>query len=330
MKKKIIMIGSILLTMIMLVGCSATLDDDDIEIYNDSETYEDAGETLEDEKMSSLPDELFDESEELISIPLIDSSFEGTLLGRTTDVVIAQYMGHHPFGEHSTEYEFLVTDSILREATGPIFVYVNNDLYANIEGMEHNVDYLLPLMAHVTPYSQTQDASFFFTRGLVINLDNPSSSRMNNQLLSEQSSNLDFNSDLSREEIISYVREVTKDNELAGDFIRSIEIEDIINESPYVLHVEVNESLSLFNERVAKDYVFTDIYYATVIQVLKGDIDVDNELVVVFFADTVFLGEQHIIAVEQVPDGSFYQFTSRDSLFSLSQLDEIMAILGSD
>jgi hypothetical protein len=50
-----------------------------------------------------------------------------------------------------------------------------------------------------------------------------------------------------------------------------------------------------------------------------------------FFSDTVFQGEQHIVAVERISEGSSsFNFTSRNSLFSMDQLDENMEILDND
>ncbi|MCL2843602.1 MAG: hypothetical protein FWE28_09160 [Oscillospiraceae bacterium] len=51
-------------------------------------------------------------------------TFEETLLEfPPTDVVIAQYIGHRPFGENATEFEFIVLDRVLGNAADRIFVY---------------------------------------------------------------------------------------------------------------------------------------------------------------------------------------------------------------
>ena len=62
------------------------------------------------------------------------------------------------------------------------------------------------------------------------------------------------------------------------------------------------------NEQVFTDLLLTDIYYATVLQVLQG--------------------EQHIVAVRPIEEGSmWFEFTSRNSLFRMDQLEEILLIL---
>jgi hypothetical protein len=57
----------------------------------------------------------------------------------------------------------------------------------------------------------------------------------------------------------------------------------------------------------------------------------DGSFAVVFGADTVRTGELHIVAVEPLTVGSStYEFTSKNSLFSMDQLDEIMAIINGE
>jgi len=110
--------------------------------------------------------------------------------------------------------------------------------------------------------------------------------------------------------------------------IRSDKIEDIINGSPYVFVVEINDPISL--SRVPpSDWAEADTYDCTVIKSLKGDISVGYDYWGVYFANTVFTGEQHIVAVERLEEGSnMFRFTSKNSLFRMEQLEEIMAIIG--
>ena len=267
-------------------------------------------------------------------------TFDDAISEVSTDVVIAQYIRSRRFGRNLTEFEFSVSDRILGNAADRIFVYASNTDTHIVSGgdvslgyrpneitFDRGVDYLLPLSKISNVYANTHDDGFRFIRVIAVDLDNPSNSVMYNEPLASHSEVLDFNGQLSREEIISWVEGLTQDNPLALDFIRSEDIEDIINESPYVLVIEVGDSESLLRDSNRGDWVSTDLYNVTVIESLKGDIDVGAELVVIFFANTVLPGEQHIVAVEQIPEGSFYQFTSRNSLFSLDNLDEIVAII---
>ena len=271
-------------------------------------------------------------------------NFEGALQF-VNDVVIAQCVGYRPFGENHTEIEFIVTEWIVGEPRATegdvnrIFVYVHNHLDAFVEGggvdfqpsmltLLYGTDYLLPLLRIGGPYANTPDNGFMFGSGdIVIDLDNLENSVMYTESLSNHTTGLRLDGGMSRDEIIAYVRERTEGNPLRiPDFIRSEEIEDIINGSPHIWVVEINEARRLTSG--TSDWMSTDIYFVTVIESLKGETVISDDLNTMFFADTVFPGEQHIIAVTPISEGSMsFDFTSRNSLFSMDQLGEIRAII---
>ena len=272
-------------------------------------------------------------------------TFEGAL-GEVNDVVIAQCVGYRPFGEDFTEIEFLVLEWVVGEPRATdgdvnrIFVYVDNHLDAFVSGggvdfqpsmltLMHETNYLLPLLRTGGPYSKAPDNSFRFGSGdIVIDLDNLENSVMYTEPLSNHTTGLNLYGGMSRDEIITYVRERTEGNPLRiPDFIRSEEIEDIINGSPYVWIVEINEPRRLTSGTSV--WQSTDIYFVTILDSIKGKAVDIEELAVVFFADTVFPGERHIVAVEPLEEGSSsFLFTSRNSLFRMEQLQEILEIIG--
>ncbi|MCL2367852.1 MAG: hypothetical protein FWC72_02555 [Oscillospiraceae bacterium] len=282
--------------------------------------------------------------EETLSSTLTDDETSPPFI---TDMVIAQYVGHRPFGDHTTEFEFLVLDRVVGNAADRIFVYMDH-MFADIRGggwgaayrrgaltFSPETEYLLPLIRFRSPYAKTQDEAFFFINNLVVDLHEPANSVMYGEPLSLHSTGFDFNAPVSRYEIISYVSELTRDISPPAwepEPIRSTAMEEIIHESPYVLLVEVNEPLRLSSEQAFTDFMLTDLYLVTILRVLKGDLNVadsEREFMVIFFADTVLPGEQHIVAVVPIEPGSpWFEFTSRDSLFRMDQLDEIMTILG--
>ena len=272
-------------------------------------------------------------------------TFEEAILEFATDVVIAQYVGHRAFSEEVTEFEFIVSDRILGNAADRIFVYLRA-VNANVSGggthvyynpgdlaFVSGVNYLIPLTAINSPYAKTHEDGFVFIRNIVVNLDDPQSSMMYSESLHHHIEGINFNSrSLSREMIEMYVDELTEDIDSPSGIIRSEVMEDILLNSPYVLVVEINEAFRMSHQQGVRDFVLTDIYNATIVQVLKGDTEVgnkDGEFAVIFFADTVFPGEKHIVAVNPIEAGSpWFRFTSPHSLFSMNQLDEILAILG--
>jgi len=259
----------------------------------------------------------------------IHLDFEQALL-ISTDIVIANFVRQRSFGENLTEFEFNVTDRVLGNAADRIFVYSENTSNNQDNLMfDRTTSYLLVLDRLHGATLKTHEDGFIFINNLIINLDNPTISTMNNDTLSNHSPRLDFDStSLSENSIITFVRDITANNPPARERIRSDSFSDIIINSPYIFIVEVNEPRRLVSAQVTRDWMETDIYFCTIAEVIKGDVDINLEISVVFFADTVRTGEQYIVAVERISEGSTtFELTSANSLFIMSQLDEVMSII---
>jgi len=259
-------------------------------------------------------------------------------LESATDVVIAQYLRSRPFGKYLLEFEFLVSDRILGEASERIFVYVDTSVGNHIIGASYKVsyhpenialfpgtNYLLPLVSINHPLANTHEDGFMFIRNIVIDLDKPERSFMYSEPLASHTDYLDH--DASPDDIVEIVQELTQDNEVILS-PRLESLEDILLFSPYVFVVEINEPFSLSSEQRTTDWRKTDLYNVIVSQIVKGEREIGFEGVIEFAAGTVFTGEQHIVAVEAISEGSlWFRMTSRNSLFQISQLKEITEIL---
>ena len=136
-------------------------------------------------------------------------TFEQIISRHVTDVVIVRYVGSRSFERELTEFEFIVLDRVLGNATDRIFVYA--DEYINTAmhgqaigdfGFTCDTDYLLPLTASISPYR--------FLGNIIIDLNNPSNSVMYGEPLSQNSTGLDFSDETSREQIISHIEYLTK------------------------------------------------------------------------------------------------------------------------
>jgi len=261
-------------------------------------------------------------------------TFEEAMQWFATDVVIAQYVNHKAFGNDSFEYEFIVQERILGNAPDRIFVYSYELDRKDTESLafDHGIDYLLPLEKETRPYTKGHEDGFMFILNTVIDLNEPRNSIMQRELLSEHIEGLNFRRRVTRHDIISYVEMLVKDNTLAIDYIKSDFMEDIIKESPYIWIVEINNPLKLVDMQLFRDRFETDIYYCTVIKSLKGDVDEGSEVAITFFAGTVFPGEHHIVTLSSLKEGGsgWYHFSSKNSLFRMDQLDEILAIIEKD
>ena len=276
-----------------------------------------------------------DNSSVFVQMSVSYMTYEEALL-LSTHVVVAQYLGHRNFGESAIEFEFYVLERVLGDSADRIFVYAMNT-YSSTMGCERSIhfnnsdlsfnvggQYLLVLRRIWAPHTKVNEDGYRLIRNLVVDLDNPQNSIMYNEPLYLHSE-LDFNRGrFSREQIVDHAREITRNNLPAIEYIRSSNVTEVVEESDYILLVEVNE----FRSMARTDLQHTDIFYCTVVQVLQGDLEPGFELLMVFLADTVQPGEQHIIAVRRVEEGShMFVFTSRNSMFEPTQFDEIMAVL---
>ena len=285
----------------------------------------------------NISTEIQSSAENLVSVMMTKKyiTFEEALL-LSSNVVVAQYVGYRNFGNETIEFEFVVLENVLGNSADRIYVYARNanvsiigstsiDLY-NITDLNFRVggQYLLVLNRIWSPHRKVQENGYNLLNNIVIDLENLQNSSMYNEPLYLHSE-LDFRRGrLSEAQVIDYVREITKNNPPAVEYVMSSCVTEIVDGSDYILLIEVNE----FHSMARTDIQHTDIFHCTVVQVIKGALEPGFELAMVFLADTVRPGEQHIIAVRRVGEGSsMFKFTSRYSLFEIEQFDEIMAVL---
>ena len=250
-------------------------------------------------------------------------------------VVVAEFVTRRPFGEFHTEFEFIVHEQVIGETAETIFVYTNDVLMIDGFGSDAldfttDTQYLLVLLEIANVYASLYDYGLRFITDLILDLNDPSRSTMNNESLSLHS-RLAFDGNLTREQILSHVRSLPSSPSPTRMFITSENLDDIIDGSPYVVIVEIGEPWSLAGTGVYASTVSTDIYYATIVEVLKGDMYVGDELRIVFFGGTVFPGETHMVSIRPSspnnPNSAFHDFTSRNSLHCMEQREEIIAII---
>jgi len=263
-------------------------------------------------------------------------SFEDAL-EFASDVAIVQYIGSRPFGDYLKEFEFQVSERILGDSAERIFVYIDTSFGYHVRGDSQNIFfdptelyfqqgayYLLPLRAINNPLANTHEDGFTFIMNIVIALDDLGQSRMYGDLLKHHTAIFDFEIENNVDEIVISIVELTKNNVSLEKYIRSEDIQDVLLESPYVVLVEINDPLRLSHEQSTTDWVKTDLYHVTVIQVLNGNIEEGFEGVVVFPANVADTSEHHIVAIRPIREGSsWFNLTSRNSLWSATQLEEI-------
>ena len=275
------------------------------------------------------------ENNEYVVIQSTDFFTFEEALNSSTDVVVAQLVERRYFGSCMVELEFVISEQIFGNAPEHIFVYLDKIMRGSFRvydiEFEMGIDYLLLLerLDSSNIISNFHEDGYFLAVGApVIDLNNPMKSMLNNESIIDHSVSLDFSlSSLSREQIISFAYEMTKNNPLTpyfGDFIRTNCIEKIVNNSPAILVVEINELINSIDNCTRA----LERYRVTVIEVLSGGLIIYYEFEIEFFMDTVRTGEQHIIAIGvDVFGPKTYHLTSRNSVFSIEQLDEVISIL---
>jgi hypothetical protein len=101
------------------------------------------------------------------------------------------------------------------------------------------------------------------------------------------------------------------------EYIKETDMKSIISKSDYVLRVKIEE--------LSRENTYSTSYYCRAISALKGDVKEDERVKILFFANTVSIGEEYILALTDI--GGAYVFSSKNSLFSVDDLDEIQKYL---
>lgn len=288
------------------------------------------------EPTEAKPDIIIDNSNSYVEY----MSFEGCIKA-STDIFKGRCIG---IIEHTEviEYEFSVTERFLGEDTNSsVFVYARRRsyTYTNPEGevvtvingleetpnYEIGSEYYMMLSRNISVYYE-HDRYYPTSAGLYIPADDISNSTMHggeSLLAHSELEKLD-----TEQELRDYILKIISDFELdskplyTGDpYILATDMKSIIEGSEYVVKIKIQSQKYADSKHGNKD-----IYLCIVTDSLSGGLERDEIIGVTFFPDTVSVGEEYILAVNLVLDTAtpkLYHFSSKNSLFSLSQYDEI-------
>ena len=270
-------------------------------------------------------------------------NLEETIEAHASNIVVAQFIGRAQTNEYVATYEFAVQENIFGEAEERIFVYhlLGMDVATQDEtrtisfggdylGFETGVDYLLPLLRINDPYSE-MDGGFMLLANMVLNLTNPTESEIYGEPLYYHSEYINENNlegGGAATFLLGYIESIAEgmDEPEINPLTSNSSMDEILLNSPNVLAVEIGTAYAL-----AQPGGLTDIYYVTVLESLYGGIPGGSQLIVSFFAGTVHPGEQVVVATVGIcGDNIWHDFSSRNSLFSMDQLDEIRRVLSVD
>lgn len=323
--KRILLTVLLLSLCFLLIACSTTSP----EVSNsDSDVLQ----TQNDNISSDIPELTSDIYNSMRRIPF---TFEDACKSANI-VVAATYFKSERFGEGSIRHEFKVKETIFGDPEETVSVCmrdmdadINNregvrGLYFPNISFEAGVDYLLLIEDQNDIYSVR--LTNMLVCGVFINLDDLASSTMGvgDESIISQAKGIDFTK-ASREELISYVKDLTKDNTPAKRYlgIKSDKLEDIIKGSPNIVKIRIEGELTI----VRTNYRESDNYDCTIVEVLKGELKRGTKYRVLFFPDTVKPGEEWLAALSTKAETSFLYLTSRNSLFACSQEKDLLNII---
>ncbi len=263
-----------------------------------------------------------------------------------TDVVVARIIKPpEEYGEDHWKYTVEVSETVVGEASGVLELYIPTlscqattpDGYVlnfgevGVESYLGTIDeeILLILTRKADVYS-TPQINYVWNCATVIPLNNLKQSDMYMtgnwggltwfKLSTEHFTGIDTQT-CTREEMIEYVRGLTEDNAPGKTLSDAETLEEIVADAPAIFQVKPIELLT----EVKGDLKHTEIWHCEIVETLKGS--VMGEIQVIFFADTVEVGEEYIVAVEGIDSDVFYGFITKDSLRPVSEKEEIRAYI---
>lgn len=120
----------------------------------------------------------------------------------------------------------------------------------------------------------------------------------------------------------TFENETGKGDELSIEYIKSSQLDTIVDKSAYIAVVSPKE---LYRQT---DVV--DVYLCDVVEVLKGKINVmeQSQIIIPFFKDTVSIDTNYVTHLNTDTDGAYIYFlSSKNSVYHESKKEEIMAML---
>ncbi len=248
----------------------------------------------------------------------------------------------------SVEYEFSVTKRLTGEdVKSNIFVYVKKNQSVSVisdETVEYETyelsarlpyqtgsEYYLLLSRYVSVYYD-HDRYMVFNSTPFIPADDISQSKMYGESILEHSN---MKTLTTEKEFLRYISSCIENIDktdrpyyFGKPYTTETDLSAIINEADHVVKVKIQEQA--YDGYTVKN---KNIYRCTVTDSLKGEIQKDAVIQVTFFPDTVSVGDECILALDDSITNitpKHYNFSSKNSFFSLSDYDSIMEILNND
>ena len=265
-------------------------------------------------------------------VSIMPQTFEKLCQQNVTDVVCAEYLDAEKTYSGDSQYRFRLK-TWYRGGTSEEIIcvrYTEANFYLEDEKggsystyhspFQKGESYLLLLMESATPFLKTNIWSIGGS-SIVIPMNDIKQASVYGRPLGESMTAFEMTEETTTTELIEYVLELTKDNpDVKGqDFILSEDPSVVISESEYVLMIRVDEVgiVPTSNDRKA--------CRCTVLEVLKGDTDITEQVHYLLPVDRAQVGNEWIVALTK--RGGSFTISSRNSVYNVSEREQIMEYL---
>jgi hypothetical protein len=258
---------------------------------------------------------------EIISAEFEYETFE-KICADATDIVIARYVSHKPYGgaDFTTEYEFTVKERISGNAPDIINVYDvpdnNGTVNMHIDG---DTDYILVL----NYVSRVQNDFDYYKAVMALNADKPSESEAFGEPISRFTDKFDFEK-ADRQSLIQYVSSLASENK-PHVVCRTNDLSELVDLSTDIVRIKVKQAV---RERIKDAFSDTELYYAEVLEPLKGTLKTGSVIKIVFRTGAVKENDEVFVLLDDYENSRILiNLTGRDAVYGTERETEIKNIL---
>ena len=231
-----------------------------------------------------------------------------------TDIIKGRCLGITET-ENRIEYEIEVVERFLGEEEIKSLLITSDFKRERMSRYENGKEYYLILVKRSNVYKNSINYSDF--SGVVyIPSDDIVNAKYYGSPLVEHT---DGQSICNEKELVDYLksliekRDPTLDRGIGAEFLTETDMESIVKKSEFVLEIKI--------ENFIDKSEIVDVYECKIVSILKGNVEKESNVRIFFFPDTVDVGEEYVLALTEVDN--FFVFSSRNSLFSVDDINEI-------
>ena len=222
--------------------------------------------------------------------------------------------------EQHIEYEFEVIERLLGDEKVERLIVSSDFKKDRFSSYKDGEEYYLILSRRFNVYLDADPYADFMGAMYAPSADIPSSTFCGEPL----TEHTDAKSLSTEKEFVDYLvslinkRDPELNRVMGAEYMTETDTESVVTKSDYIFKVKIKE--------LVRENRFNTVYYCEIISTLKGEAQEGDIVEICFFHDTVAIGEEYILALTSI-GGEAYAFSSKGSLFSIDDLDEIQKYL---